>query len=63
MEYVEVAVNSTVPHRRAFSYSVPEGMELQAGQAVYVPFGRRTLQGLVMEVAGQRWRAGSASTT
>ncbi len=51
MRYVEVAVNSTVPHRRTFSYSVPEGMEVQVGQALYVPFGRRTLQGVVMEVA------------
>ncbi|MGB6838459.1 MAG: hypothetical protein WBF66_12255, partial [Dehalococcoidia bacterium] len=53
MQYVEVAVNSTVPHRRTFSYSVPQGMEVQVGQALYVPFGRRTLQGVVMEVADQ----------
>ncbi len=50
MPYAEVAVNAAVPHRRAFSYSVPEGMHLQGGQAVYVPFGRRTLQGIVLEL-------------
>src|SRR5581483_5398581 len=47
--YVEVAVNSGLPHRGTFSYAVPEGMELAPGDAVLVPFGRRTLQGIVME--------------
>ncbi len=42
-----------MPSRHAFSYSLPEGMELAAGQFVYVPFGSRTLQGVVMEVAEQ----------
>jgi primosomal protein N' (replication factor Y) len=50
MPYAEVAVNAALPHRRAFSYSVPEGMRLEVGQAVYVPFGRRTLQGIVLEL-------------
>jgi len=50
MAYAEVAVNAAVPHRRAFSYSLPEGMRLEVGQAVYVPFGRRTLQGIVLEL-------------
>jgi primosomal protein N' (replication factor Y) len=50
MPYAEVAVNAAVPHRRAFSYSLPEGMRLEVGQAVYVPFGRRTLQGIVVEL-------------
>jgi primosomal protein N' (replication factor Y) len=50
MPYAEVAVNAPLPHRRAFSYSVPEGMRLEVGQAVYVPFGRRTLQGIVLEL-------------
>jgi primosomal protein N' (replication factor Y) len=47
--YVEVAVNSGLPHRGAFSYAVPDGMDLAPGDAVLVPFGRRTLQGIVME--------------
>ncbi|MCX7911795.1 MAG: hypothetical protein N2506_02370, partial [Dehalococcoidales bacterium] len=50
MEYAEVAVNSPVARRRTFSYSIPEGMKVQPGQAVLVPFGDRTLQGIVMEV-------------
>jgi len=50
MPYAEVAVNAALPHRRAFSYSVPEGMRLEVGQAIYVPFGRRTLQGIVLEL-------------
>jgi len=50
MPYAEVAVNAPLPHRRAFSYSLPEGMHLHVGQAVYVPFGRRTLQGIVLEL-------------
>jgi len=50
MPYVEVAVNSGLPHRRSFSYAIPEGMTLQPGDAVFVPFGRRFLQGIVMDV-------------
>ncbi|HXH20832.1 MAG TPA: primosomal protein N' [Dehalococcoidia bacterium] len=58
--FVDVAVNSGLPHRGAFSYAVPEGMALAPGDAVFVPFGRRTLQGIVVEatevpaVAGPR---------
>jgi len=48
--YAEVAVNSTFPHRQTFSYAVPDGMPARAGFAAYVPFGRLTLQGIVLEV-------------
>jgi len=48
--YAEVAVNSTFPHRQTFSYGVPDGMDVVAGHGVYVPFGRQTLQGIVVEV-------------
>ena len=50
MLYAEVAVNSTFPHRQTFSYGVPDGMDVVAGHGVYVPFGRQTLQGIVVEV-------------
>src|SRR5688572_7531270 len=50
MPFVEVAVNSGLPHRQTFSYAVPEGMTLSPGDGVFVPFGRRSLQGIVMEV-------------
>jgi len=47
---VEVAVNAPTPHHKSFSYSIPEGMVLSPGQAVWVPFGSRHLQGIVLEV-------------
>ena len=50
MPFVEVAVNAALPTiRDTFSYSVPEGMTLQPGDGVLVPFGRRMLQGIVMQ--------------
>ncbi|HLF79511.1 MAG TPA: hypothetical protein VJB57_18675, partial [Dehalococcoidia bacterium] len=50
MGFVEVAVNSGLPHRQTFSYAMPEGVVLTAGDAVMVPFGRRSLQGIVTDV-------------
>ena len=50
MPFVEVAVNSGLPHRQTFSYAVPPDLTLQAGDGVIVPFGRRLLQGIVMQV-------------
>ena len=46
--FVEVAVNSGRPLRRAFTYAVPDGMELRLGQAVFAPFGSRILQGVAL---------------
>ena len=51
MGYVEVAVDAPVGPGRTFSYSLPPGLDLEPGQLVWVPFGRRTLQGVVMELA------------
>ncbi len=48
--YAEVAVNATAPLRQTFTYRIPEGLDLSPGHAVYVPFGPRTLQGIVTEV-------------
>ncbi len=50
MRYAEVSVNSPVAQRRTFSYAVPEGLDVRAGQAVLVPFGEKVLQGVVMEL-------------
>ena len=50
MQFVEVAVDSPVGGSRTFSYSVPEGMKLVAGQSVFVPFGSQSLQGIVFEL-------------
>ncbi|MCJ7604941.1 MAG: primosomal protein N', partial [Dehalococcoidales bacterium] len=50
MRYAEISVNSPVAQRRTFSYSIPAGMNVREGQAVLVPFGERTLQGIVIEL-------------
>ncbi len=50
MRYAEVAVNSPAAQRRSFSYSVPSEMDIALGQAVRVPFGSRTLEGIVVEL-------------
>ena len=46
--FAEVAVNTGQPARLAFSYAVPPEMRVRAGQAVFVPFGPRVLQGIVL---------------
>lgn len=48
--YAEVAVNSPLPHSGTFTYTVPPGMDVKVGHAVYVPFGSRTLQGIVVRL-------------
>ena len=50
MKYAEVSVNSPVAQRRAFSYAIPENLDVREGQAVLVPFGEKTLQGIVLEL-------------
>lgn len=52
MGYAEVSVNSPAAQRRTFSYSIPPGMYIKAGQAVWVPFGNKLLQGIVIEITG-----------
>src|SRR3989338_2575810 len=50
MRYAEVCVNSTIPDRRTFSYSIPDGLSIEVGQAVWVPFCTKHLQGVVLEL-------------
>ncbi len=50
MPYAEVSVNSPVGQRQTFSYSIPAGLEINTGQAVWVPFGDKILQGIVLEL-------------
>ena len=50
MPFAEVAVNAAAPIRQTFTYRIPDGLDVVPGQAVYVPFGARTLQGIVMDV-------------
>ena len=51
MDYAEVSVNSPVARRQTFSYHIPPGLEVEVGQAVWVPFGDRQLQGVVLELS------------
>jgi primosomal protein N' (replication factor Y) len=53
MRYAEVSVNSPVAQRQTFSYSLPPGLGIDIGQAVWVPFGEKLLQGVVLELTDQ----------
>ncbi|GAI13997.1 unnamed protein product, partial [marine sediment metagenome] len=50
MRYAEVSVNSPVAQRRTFSYAIPPHLDIDVGQAVWVPFGDKRLQGIVLEL-------------
>jgi primosomal protein N' (replication factor Y) len=50
MKFAEVAVNSPLAQRRSFSYSIPPHLSVVAGQAVWVPFGPRVLQGVALKI-------------
>ena len=52
MNYAEVAVNSPIAQRRSFCYSIPPELKIDIGQAVWVPFGSKTLQGIVVKLSG-----------
>ena len=49
MNFAEVAVDAPTGHGRTFSYSIPDTLDIQPGQSVKVPFGPRTLQGIVFD--------------
>jgi primosomal protein N' (replication factor Y) len=51
MNYAEVAVNSPIAQRRSFCYSIPPELNIDIGQAVWVPFGSKTLQGVVVKLS------------
>lgn len=50
MRYAEVAVNASWGPTSTFSYSIPTDLNISPGQAVWVPFGPRTQQGIVIQV-------------
>ncbi len=50
MGYAEVSVNSPAAKRRTFSYAIPLSLHIAVGQAVWVPFGNKLLQGIVLEL-------------
>ncbi len=51
--FAEVAVNAGQRARMTFTYAVPDGIDVCAGQAVFVPFGPRILQGIVFDITGE----------
>jgi primosomal protein N' (replication factor Y) len=51
MKYAEVAVNSPIAQRRSFCYSIPPELKVDIGQAIWVPFGSKILQGIVVKVS------------
>ena len=51
LSFAEVSVNSPAGERQLFSYSIPEGLQAVEGSGVWVPFGNRTLQGIVVEIS------------
>ena len=50
MIYAEVAVNIPAAQQRAFTYNVPPGLSVCIGHAVWVPFGPKVCQGVVLEL-------------
>ena len=50
MKYAEVSVNAPAAQRQTFSYAIPSELTVNVGQAVYVPFGQKTVQGIVIEL-------------
>ncbi|MEE8373653.1 MAG: primosomal protein N' [Dehalococcoidia bacterium] len=53
MTYAEVAVNAPLSQPRIFSYSIPPDALVRPGHAVWVPFGPRLVQGVVLALADQ----------
>ena len=52
MNYAEVAVNSP-GSRSTFCYAIPPGLNISAGQAVWVPFGTRVIQGIALRLSDE----------
>jgi primosomal protein N' (replication factor Y) len=52
MNYAEVAVNSP-GSRSTFCYAIPPAFDISVGQAVWVPFGSRVIQGIVLRLSNE----------
>ena len=52
MKYAGVAVNSP-GSRSTFCYAIPTGLNIDVGQAVWVPFGSRIVQGIVLQLSDE----------
>lgn len=53
MRFAEVAVDAPAGIERTFSYSIPDSLSVGPGHLVTVPFGKRTLTGVVFSLASQ----------
>ncbi len=51
MSYAEVCVSVLAGRRQLFTYRVPPSMDIKLGSGVWVPFGARIVQGIVVELA------------
>lgn len=51
MPYADVAVSSPVVSCRTFSYAIPSHIEATVGLAVWVPFGPRIIQGIIIQLS------------
>ncbi len=51
MRYAEVAVNSPGGGRYTFCYAIPSVLSVEVGQGVWVPFGTKVLQGIVLKLS------------
>ena len=49
--FAEIAVDVPTGPGRTFSYRIPDGLGMAPGQLVRVPYGTRTLQGIVFSLA------------
>ncbi len=50
MKFAQVAVDAPIGAGKSFTYSIPPNMELEVGHGVWVPFGRRPAQGIVVDL-------------
>ena len=50
MRYAELTVDGPTASRGTFSYHIPSHLDVAPGHVAWVPFGPRTVQGLVMEL-------------
>ncbi|MDD5095283.1 MAG: primosomal protein N' [Dehalococcoidia bacterium] len=53
MKYAQIAVNAPTAWPRSFTYAIPSNFHVFIGSAVWVPFGKRLLQGIVLNLTDQ----------
>ena len=51
MMYADIAVDAPVTSERTFSYSVPDNWLVEIGQLVWLPFGGRIIQGIIINLS------------